>query len=58
MKRTQQDIIIKDLARKMVFITGPRQVGKTNLALSISDSFNYLSPSPGKQNSLDSLEDQ
>lgn len=39
MKRLQQDIIIKDLSRKMVFITGPRQVGKTSLALAISDGF-------------------
>jgi predicted AAA+ superfamily ATPase len=39
MKRIQQDIIVKDLARKMVFITGPRQVGKTSLALAISDGF-------------------
>ena len=39
MKRAQQDIIVKDLARKMVFITGPRQVGKTSLALAISDGF-------------------
>ena len=39
MKRIQQDIIVKDLARKMVFITGPRQVGKTSLALAISNGF-------------------
>ena len=39
MKRAQQDIITQDLARKMVFITGPRQVGKTNLALAISKNF-------------------
>jgi predicted AAA+ superfamily ATPase len=39
MKRIQQNIIVKDLARKMVFITGPRQVGKTSLALAISDDF-------------------
>ena len=39
MKRAQQDIIVKDLARKMVFITGPRQVGKTSLALAISEDF-------------------
>ena len=37
MKRAQQDIIVKDLKRKMVFTTGPRQVGKTSLALAISD---------------------
>ena len=36
MKRTQQDLISKDLTRKMVFLTGPRQVGKTSLALAIA----------------------
>ncbi len=36
MRRFQHDIIVRDLARKMVFITGPRQVGKTSLALAIS----------------------
>lgn len=35
MKRFQQDIITRDLAKKMVFITGPRQVGKTSLAQAI-----------------------
>jgi len=39
MKRAQYDIIVKDLARKMVFLTGPRQVGKTSLALAISKGF-------------------
>ncbi len=39
MKRSQQEIIVKDLTEKMVFITGPRQVGKTSLALAISDNF-------------------
>ncbi|MBW1818987.1 MAG: hypothetical protein JRJ60_17750 [Deltaproteobacteria bacterium] len=32
MNRIQHDIVKKDLARKMVFLTGPRQVGKTYLA--------------------------
>lgn len=36
MKRFQQEIIARDLTRKMVFITGPRQVGKTSLAQTIS----------------------
>ncbi len=39
MKRLQQEIITRDLLRKMVFITGPRQVGKTSLALAISKNF-------------------
>jgi len=41
MRRFQQDIIIRDLARKMVFITGPRQVGKTSLALSIAEGVRH-----------------
>ena len=32
MLRLQQDNIARDLGKKMVFITGPRQVGKTSLA--------------------------
>ena len=39
MKRAQHDIIVKDLARKMVFVNGPRQVGKTSLAFAISKGF-------------------
>lgn len=39
MKRIQQDLILKDLKKKMVFITGPRQVGKTSLALSIAEQY-------------------
>lgn len=39
MKRAQEKQIIKDLAKKMVFITGPRQVGKTWLALDIAKNF-------------------
>ncbi len=55
MKRKQQDIITKDLAMKMVFITGPRQVGKTSLALAISKNFekslylNYDTKPPHQQ---------
>jgi predicted AAA+ superfamily ATPase len=40
MKRAQQD-----LTRKMVFLTGPRQVGETSLALAIAEEqeqFVYL----------------
>lgn len=35
----QTEYIHKDLARKMAFITGPRQVGKTWLAKEIAESF-------------------
>jgi hypothetical protein len=34
LKRYNEDIIRKDLDEKMVFISGPRQVGKTTLAQS------------------------
>ena len=33
--------IIKDLSKKMVFLGGPRQVGKTTLARSILKKFPY-----------------
>lgn len=36
MKRALQDRIEKDLQKKMVFLTGPRQVGKTTLAKAIA----------------------
>ena len=36
MERLQKQIIIKDLNKKMVVLTGPRQVGKTTLARSLS----------------------
>ncbi len=39
MERLQQQSIIKDLQRKMVFITGPRQVGKTYLAKMIAQHY-------------------
>ena len=39
MKRSQHELIVKDLSKKMVFLTGPRQVGKTSLALQIANSF-------------------
>jgi uncharacterized protein len=39
MERKQKTIIMKDLKKKMVFLTGPRQVGKTWLAKDISKSF-------------------
>ena len=42
MKRIQKELIEKDLNKKMVFLVGPRQVGKTWLAKEISK--NYENP--------------
>ncbi|MDD3480757.1 MAG: ATP-binding protein [Patescibacteria group bacterium] len=39
MKRSQFSQIIKDLEKKMVFIVGPRQVGKTWLAKEVGKNF-------------------
>ena len=39
MNRKQFDYIIKDLKKKMVFLTGPRQVGKTWLAKKIAGEY-------------------
>ncbi len=53
MQRFQLDLIKKDLEKKMVFIVGPRQCGKTWLAKELANSYNssiYLN--------YDSLEDK
>lgn len=39
MKRYLYDQILRDLAKKMVFVTGPRQVGKTYLSKQIMSEF-------------------
>ena len=40
MKRFQLDLIKKDLEKKMVFLVGPRQSGKTWLAKKIAKAYN------------------
>ncbi len=42
MKRYLQDSIQKDLDRKVVILSGPRQSGKTTLAKMLSSRFEYL----------------
>ncbi|MBI2340813.1 MAG: ATP-binding protein [Deltaproteobacteria bacterium] len=39
MKRLQEETLLKDLEEKMVFLSGPRQVGKTTLAKSLGGRF-------------------
>ncbi len=41
MKRLQQQYILKDLRRKMVFLAGPRQAGKTWLAKEIAKTYQH-----------------
>jgi predicted AAA+ superfamily ATPase len=46
MKRIQEEYIVKDLKKKMVFLTGPRQVGKTFVSKEIMKRYKnplYLS---------------
>ncbi|MCP5467772.1 MAG: ATP-binding protein [Deltaproteobacteria bacterium] len=42
MDRIQSKSILEDLEEKMVFLTGPRQVGKTTLAKSFSHPWSHL----------------
>jgi predicted AAA+ superfamily ATPase len=39
MKRTQAKAIVRDPDKKMVLLSGPRQVGKSYLARSIMEGF-------------------
>lgn len=39
MQRRIESLVCKDLEKKMVFVTGPRQCGKTTLALAILGGF-------------------
>jgi predicted AAA+ superfamily ATPase len=41
MERMQKNAILKDLTRKMVFLVGPRQAGKTWLAKDIARNFKH-----------------
>ena len=43
MDRIQKQVIQRDLEKKMVFLTGPRQVGKTTLAKSFASQWPNLS---------------
>src|SRR3990167_9399506 len=51
MKRYITQHIIKDLQKKMVFIGGPRQVGKTTLSIAVAEAINGKNSMPlhGKQ---------
>jgi len=42
MKRYLDSYLLKDLQKKIVILSGPRQVGKTTLSHSLNESFEYL----------------
>lgn len=44
MKRALLPLVIQDLSRKMVFLSGPRQVGKTTLARQVLDACSPKDP--------------
>ena len=58
MKRKIEVDILKDLSKKMVFLGGPRQVGKTTLAQSILKNFAYAQNQKGLYLNWDFDEDR
>jgi len=42
MKRYLNNYIQKDMKRKIVLLTGPRQTGKTTLSKMLKESFDYF----------------
>jgi len=42
MKRTLSGVIVKDLPKKIILISGPRQSGKTTLSRMITSDYDYL----------------
>ena len=58
MKRTIESPILRDLLRKMVFLAGPRQVGKTTLSQQLLKSFPYKKSKSGLYFNWDFDEDR
>lgn len=58
MKRYLEKDILKDLSKKMVFLGGPRQVGKTTLAHHILKNFSYKKSKSGLYLNWDFDEDK
>ncbi len=58
MKRFIEQNILKDLSKKMVFLGGPRQVGKTTLAQNILKKFSYKKHNKGLYLNWDFDEDR
>ena len=58
MRRSIEAEILRDLSKKMVFLGGPRQVGKTTLAREILKHFPYKGPQKGLYLNWDFDEDR
>ena len=58
MKRSIEPDLIKDLSKKMVFLGGPRQVGKTTLAKALLKKFPYKKSKTGLYLNWDFDEDR